>query len=285
MASEKEKPEIQKIANAVQIVDRAVALQRAVETAREEANQPTLFNDGLGHEYIVHHGFVREVRVEPVASRTASLGTVGALTEYLKRHGTAEHSSVVVSKTGILAVLDLQRDQRDIETVVVPFFQADFPKSAPMELGDFLDWIDCSAVAIAAGSIILDPTDPLSPVKFVPTAENDALRRAFDTLTVSVGQKASVEVRGAVISLRSENSARGEIPIDIPRFIQVTLPVGTHEYCEPFVFKLTITPGEGSLKFQLRHVGRDRAIYRWLSRCVGDLKAGLGEGWSVVEGA
>ena len=283
MTSEKEKQPPTPPTMAVQVADWAASKQAEIEQAASKIKTPYVFDDECGHKYLMYDGQQRKIdEIRPLL-KNVTLHTVAGFVNFVSKYGGPTRTNIQVNTDGVEATLNHDAMSDLVERVKLPFFQADLPPSHKMGAEDFLDWLDCSAVYVECGAITMKGATELEPVAFVPTLKGDAARDAFKKLSIYNVQRASIHEKGALINVVAENSAKGETTVEVPRFLKARLPIGTHEYTEDFIFKLTIRTDDGAMTFQLKHVGRDRAIYRAIRRIASDIENALGDDWLVVE--
>jgi hypothetical protein len=98
-----------------------------------------------------------------------------------------------------------------------------------------------------------------------------------------VGASTKIEMKATKGGVQSANTELQSVKL--PKYLTITLRVGTREYEEPHRFRLKAWSDDGEIYFQLIHLDRDQAVDRFMQRCIADIHQHLGEGWKVYQGA
>lgn len=205
--------------------------------------------------------------------RQHAFGTVAALCDYLKQWvvpaDTAD-ATVLVSPGGIRAFLD-EREELRRDLVTVPFFNADLPPDRVMTHEDLLLYLDQHEGKLE------DEVGIRASLSIVEAAAKAELTCHDLGATTKIEMKAT---KGGVQSANPDVQS-----VKLPKYLTLTLRIGTREYEEPHRFRLKAFAEGGEILFRLIHLDRDQAVDRFLERCLADLRATLGEGWKVYQGA
>ncbi|WP_025322282.1 hypothetical protein [Deferrisoma camini] len=234
------------------------------------ATRPTVV-ETCGRTYLFQPETGKYCEVKPLDApdMTHAFGTVAALVEYLREWAKPEAATVIVSPRGICAHMDeTSAHRRDI--VTVPFFDADLPPERPLSHEDLLLYLDRHTGKI-------EDEDAIRAVLSVVHAVEGK-----DLVTRDTGASTRIEIKAARGVQARDVKDR---PVDLPKYITITLRIGTREYEEPHRFRLVAGVADGVPRFRLIHLDRDGAVDRFLQRCIQDLRTGLGDGWHVYQGA
>jgi hypothetical protein len=245
------------------------AIDRLLEVANLGARPTTLEQEGHSFVLNLEHNRYEEVFPADSPNRLHAFGTVAALTAYLKRWGEPAGASVLVTPKGIVAYPD-ERSLWRRDQLTVPFFRADLPPERSLTHEELLLYLDRHTGKI-------DREEEVRGVlSFVKAKDGVSLSTRDMGASVRIEMKAKKEIEA--------RNAEDQV-VTLPKYLTLTLRLGTREYEEPHRFRLQVTIGEGAVLFRLLHVDRDGALDRFLTRCVDDVRTALGEGWQVYEGA
>lgn len=206
----------------------------------------------------------------------ARLGTVEALCDFVKANYAPEKTKIIVSPTGCSATHNIEdREWPKIEEDAgLPFFGADLPPSSWMSHEALLDYLDQHTGKISA-KIAGQEISEESILESLKTIN------AYDKSTFTsrdTGNSIAVEM----------TAAKGIEPfrMNMPREITINLRRGTREFAYDHTFRLKMKmENGGSVLFRLIHLGRDGAEDSFLFDCISKIKAALGDGWLVLQGA
>lgn len=249
-------------------------IAEALKTIREWATatvRPTTLS--VGDRQYVYDDSVqtyREVKPLIAPKKSHNFGVVSDLVDYvlLWRAEFAEQlgdeveeqmagvkTTILVTPDGVRAHLNESNIYQE-EVLSVPFFTADMPPACAISHEQLLLYLDRHAGKIE---------------------EEEELRNALSIVRVIQGEELKVQDMGASTRISvaaSKGVAAGEEhqKIQLPKYVTITLRIGTREYEEPHRFRLQATINNKAPEFRLIHLDRDGALDRFLERCKSDIE-------------
>lgn len=202
-------------------------------------------------------------------NKTFEFGTVPALTDYLKERVTGDDIAnciILIDSDGVRVVMDeLAPERRDV--LHIPFFNADLPSTEWMDFDRLLLYLDQNEGKIE---------------------KEDKVRLALKELRLVEGSTITIKDRGASTSVethKNEEIQNGNTT-EIPKYISITLRIGTreHEALHKFRLRIDTDTGGKDLIFKLDRINRDKAYETFFVKCLADIRAALTDKWQIFEG-